>query len=157
MEVHELPAATSQRRPLAAVREPSPTVACDSIGEPHGHCVGDGADWDLTLGNLVAAVMLIAYPLLALIFGALPSALWRVDRRLLLGVALVSATAMIAGAATAVRLFPVTDLVVAAFAAAGGIVAGRWFPPRARPMAIALALLAALDSIPGLRGRLGRP
>jgi hypothetical protein len=101
----------------------------------------------MTLGNLVAAAMLVAYPLLALIFGALPWALWPVDRRLLLGVALVSAAAMIAGAATAVRLFPLTDLVVATFAAAGGIAAGRWFPPRARPMAIALALLAALDSI----------
>src|SRR5579859_1595807 len=88
-----------------------------------------------------------AYPLLALLFGALPWALRPVDRRVILGGALVSAAAMIAGATAAVRLYPLTDLIVAAFAATGGVAAGRWFPPRARPMAVTLTILAALDSI----------
>jgi hypothetical protein len=75
---------------------------------------------------------------------------WFVDgvaQRALVVVLAASAVALVAGAALGLALYPWTDLPVLGFALAGGVLIGRRLPPRAMPMLVLLAVLAALDVI----------
>lgn len=88
------------------------------------------------------------YPVLGLLFGAAPRLLRRVPLRVLAGVALATAVAAVAGIVLAFRPpYPLTDAVVVAFCFTGGTSIGRVVPPRRRPMAALLAVLAALDTV----------
>ena len=67
--------------------------------------------------------------------------------RVLAGVALATAVVAVAGIVLGFRPYPFTDAVVAAFCITAGTSIGRAVPPRRRPMAALLAVLAALDTV----------
>lgn len=88
-----------------------------------------------------------AYIVLAVVFGLLPWLLARVSSRQLIAALLASVLLDAAGLAAGAKLYPWTDIPVAAIAATGGVLAGRAVPPRFRPMALLLLVLAALDTV----------
>jgi hypothetical protein len=87
------------------------------------------------------------YPVLGLLFGAAPRLLYRVPLRVLAGVALATAVVAVAGIVLGFRPYPFTNAVVVAFCITAGTSIGRAVPPRRRPMAALLAVLAALDTV----------
>src|SRR5438105_8539181 len=54
---------------------------------------------------------------------------------------------MVVGAIVGVSLYPLSDVVVLAFALAGGILLGRALPPRFRPFFLFLIALSVLDFV----------
>jgi hypothetical protein len=88
------------------------------------------------------------YPVLGLLFGAAPRLVSRVPFGVLAGVAVATAVAAVASIGLGLRPpYPFTDVVVAAFCVTAGTSIGRAVPPRRRPMAALLAVLAALDTV----------
>lgn len=97
-----------------------------------------------------ALTLVVSYALFALVFSLAPWVLRRVSWAALaigLGASIIAAAAgILAGA----RLYPLTDLIPALLAICGGVLLGRIVPPRFRPMAILVAVVAAADSIQAL-------
>jgi hypothetical protein len=92
-------------------------------------------------------MLVVSYAIFALAFALAPWILRQVTWIPLtvgLGAGIIAAAAgILAGA----RLYPLTDLVPVVVAACGGVLVGRIVPARFRPMAIVVAVLAAVDSI----------
>ena len=88
-----------------------------------------------------------AYLVLALVLGAAPRILSRVPHWTLIALAALTLLTGVAGIVLELRPYPFTDVVVATFCLAAGTAVGRAVPPRRRPMAILLAILATLDII----------
>jgi hypothetical protein len=88
-----------------------------------------------------------AYPLLGLVFGVAPRLLAGVRVRTLAAVAVVTLAVGVTGITLNLRAYPLTDAVVVIFCLTAGTVMGRVVPPHRRPMAIVLAILAALDTV----------
>jgi hypothetical protein len=85
--------------------------------------------------------------MLAVVFGLLPWVSVQV-RSWQLAVALAVLVLLgSAGLAAGLRLYPWTNLLVAAVAASGGILVGRAVPSRFRAMALLLLVLALLDTV----------
>jgi hypothetical protein len=88
-----------------------------------------------------------SYLILAVVFGLVPWLLARVRARPLVAVLAVAVLLDVAGLIAGLRLYPWTDLLVAAIAAAGGVLVGRAVPARFRPMALLMLVLAVLDAV----------
>jgi hypothetical protein len=87
------------------------------------------------------------YIVLAVVFGLLPWMFVRIKSWQLI-VALAAAVLLdAAGLAAGLRLYPWTNLPVAAIATTGGILMGRAVPPRFRAMMLLLLALAILDTV----------
>jgi hypothetical protein len=89
----------------------------------------------------------VSYLILALCFSAVPWATRRAGWVLLAAGLGASVVAIAAGIVAEARLYPLTDLLVAALAVCGGVLLGRLVPARFWPLAALMAVLAALDSV----------
>ncbi len=87
------------------------------------------------------------YIVVAVAFGLLPWIFVRVKTWQIVIALAVAVLLDAAGLAAGLRLYPWTNLPVAAIATAGGIMMGRAVPPRFRAMMLLLLALAVLDTV----------
>jgi hypothetical protein len=77
--------------------------------------------------------------------GLAPWAMAKLETRWIAIAAVPFLVVMVAGAIFGLPLYPVSDVVVAAFSLLAGVVLGRVMPPGFRPFLILLVILSALD------------